>query len=390
MKINIYTLLFLALFSLSIPQGYTQQLGDKPGALLIMGGNCTNDFFLTQFSGLTGGLESNIVIIPTAMEDAFLDSENDLNRIKKPFVDHGFKNINIVHTRSNTLANGDSLNALLLEADGVWITGGRQWRLAKSYNGTKIISALKTIYQQGKIIAGTSAGASIMGSLLVRGDSSDHTLMMGDYQEGFALVNSIAIDQHHLARNRQFDLFEIKRKYPDLLGIGIEENTGVILSKDKFKVIGAGYVSIYDGTRWSEERDTIYQLPPGVEQFYLLASNLEYDMRIRKVIFPEDRTEGHVDVPFLTTLVGTYQQVEGLKYGNDIRIKVKTEAGRLLFEQSWNEAIYEVLYDHSLTFFRPNANAVFYFEKDKYGSINRFNYYQNGSTTWKKLSLNQQ
>jgi hypothetical protein len=51
-----------------------------------------------------------------------------------------------------------------------------------------------------------------------------------------------------------------------------------------FKVIGAGYVSIYDGTRWSEERDTIYQLPPGVEQFYLLASNFEYDMRIRKVI----------------------------------------------------------------------------------------------------------
>ena len=157
-----------------------------------------------------------------------------------------------------------------------------------------------------------------------------------------------------------------------------------------FKVIGAGYVSIYDGTRWPEERNTIYQLPPGVEQFYLLASNLEYDMRIRKVIFPEDRTEGHVNVPFLITLEGTYQQVEGLKYGNDIRIKVKTEAGRLLFEQSWNGAIYEVLYDHSLTFFRPNVNAVFYFEKDKFGSIDRFNYYQNGSTTWKKLSLNQQ
>jgi cyanophycinase len=170
------------------------------------------------------------------MEDELLDTENELNRIKKPFFNHGFKNISIVHTRSNTFTNGDSLNVLLLEADAVWITGGRRWRLAKSYNGTKIISALKTIYQQGKIIAGTSAGASIMGSLLVRGDSSNHTLMMGDYQEGFSMVKSMAIDQHHLARNRQFDLFEIKRKYPDLLGIGIEENTGLILSKGKFNL----------------------------------------------------------------------------------------------------------------------------------------------------------
>ena len=350
-----------------------------------MGGACTNEYFLTEFSGLSGGLESSIVIIPSAMEDDLLDSESDFNRIKKPFIDLGFTNIKILHTRSRETANSDSLNAVILSADGVWITGGRQWRLAKTYNGTEIVNSLKTIYHNGKVVAGTSAGASIMGSVLVRGDSLDHTIMFGSYQQGFSFIENCAIDQHHLARNRQFDMFEIKRTNPELLGIGIEENTGVIVSNNKFKVIGSGYVSIYDGTRWSAERDTIYKLLPNVEQFYLLEINLEYDMLKRKVIFPDDRTKGNCNNKTLYSLTGTYQQIDGLKVGNDIRIKVSIEDGKLYFEQSWNKAKYEVHYDHALTFFRPNANAVFYFEKDKFGSIKSFNYYQHGSSEWKKI-----
>ena len=291
----------------------------------------------------------------------------------------------ILHTRNRETANSDSLNALVLNADGVWITGGRQWRLAKTYHGTEIVNSLKSIYNKGKVIAGTSAGASIMGSVLVRGDSLSNTTMLGSYQQGFSFIESSAIDQHHLARNRQFDLFEIKRIHAALLGIGIEENTGIVVRKDKFKVIGFGYVGIYDGTRWSAERDTIYQLPPNVEQFYLLEANLEYDMLKRKIILPEDRVKINCTEPLLLSLVGTYQQIEGLKIGNDIRIKITVEEGELYFEQSWNKVKYEVHYNHALTFFRPDANAVFYFEMDKFGSIESFNYYQNGSSEWQKI-----
>lgn len=378
----------LHLFIFALPllsQGQKSELDSEVGSLLIMGGACTNEYFLTQFSGLSGGLESHIVIIPSAMEDDLLDSETGFNRIKQPFVDLGFTNIKVLHTRSREVANSDSLNAMILGADGVWITGGRQWRLAKTYNETEIVNSLKTIYNNGKVIAGTSAGASIMGSALVRGDSLDPTIMLGSYQQGFNFIESCAIDQHHLTRNRQFDLFEIKRIHADLLGIGIEENTGIIVNNGKFKVIGSGYVSIYDGTRWSAERDTLYELPPNVEQFYLLEPNLEYDLLKRKVLLPEDRIKSNCEEPLLLSLVGTYQQMEGLKVGNDIRIKITVEEGKLYFEQSWNKAKYEVHYDHAFTFFRPNANAVFYFEKDKSGSIESFNYYQHGSSEWKKL-----
>lgn len=373
----------LSLSLLSFAQA--QQADDKTGNLLVMGGDCTNAYFLTQFSGLAGGLESKLIIIPSAMEDKLLATDNDLERIKKPFLDFGFKDITILHTRSREMANGDALNDLVLNADAVWITGGRQWRLAKTYLGTRLVNSLQSIYMAGKTIAGTSAGASIMGSLLVRGDSVDHTVMIGDYPKGFGLIKSIAIDQHHLARNRQFDMFEIKRKFPELLGIGIEENTGIVYSKGRFKVIGKGYVSIYDGSRWSAERDTIYHLPPGVEQFYLLEANLEYDTDRQKVIFPEDRQEAPAHGELLQSLEGVYQQLEGLEYGTDIRITVRTEGEQLLFEQSWNGAIYPVHRDHDHTFFRPHANAVFYFEQNKFGSIDRFHYYQHGSTTWEKL-----
>ncbi len=384
---NIYKYI-LHLFIFVLPfssHGQTKELDSEVGSLLIMGGACTNEYFLTKFAGLSGGIESSIVIIPSAMEDDLLDSESDFNRIKQPFVDIGFRNIKILHTRSRETANSDSLNALILSADGVWITGGSQWRLAKTYNGTEIVNSLKSIYNNGKVIAGTSAGASIMGSVLVRGDSLNNTIMLGSYQQGFNFIESSAIDQHHLARNRQFDLFEIKRIHSELLGIGIEENTGIVVNNDKFKVIGFGYVSIYDGTRWSAERDTIYELSPNVEQFYLLEANLEYDIPKRKVILPEDRVKSNCDESLLLSLVGTYQQMEGLKIGTDIRIKITIEEGKLYFEQSWNKAKYEVHYDHALAFFRPNANALFYFEKDKFGSIESFNYYQHGSSEWKKI-----
>ncbi|WP_340201719.1 cyanophycinase [Ascidiimonas sp. W6] len=356
------------------------------GTMLIMGGDCTNDFFISEFAGLVGGIESNIVIIPTAMEDKYMDSETDLNFLKKPFTAIGFRNIKIVHTREPKVANSDSLNAILLSADGVWITGGRQWRLAKAYNGTKIQGSLKTLLNQDKVIAGTSAGASIMGDILVRGDSNTSTVILGDYQNGFGFINNFAIDQHHIARNRQFDMFELKNKKPDVLGIGIDENTGIILNENKFRVIGKSYVTIYDGTRWSEERDTVYQLEKDDTQFYTLVQGYEYDLTKRKFIHNTDRTKASYKKEMLKNITGTYQQTEGLEYGQDLRITVTFENNELYFQQSWNNAKYKVEYHYLTTFFRPNSISSYHFEKNKNGIIDAFTFFQfqYGITKWIK------
>jgi len=134
------------------------------------------------------------------------------------------------------------------------------------------------------VIAGSSAGATIQGSYLARGDTRKNTIMMGDHEEGLAFITNVAIDQHLFARNRQFDMFEILGKRSELLGIGLDEDTGIIVEGDQFTVFGNSYVAIYDGTRWSAERDTIYSLPEGSRDFYLLHEGQKYNLSSRKVI----------------------------------------------------------------------------------------------------------
>ena len=225
-----------------------------------------------------------------------------------------------------------------------------------------------------------------MGDILVRGDSKNSTIMLGDYQNGFGFISNFAIDQHHIARKRQFDMFELKNKKPNVLGIGIDENTGVILNANKFRVIGKSYVTIYDNTRWSEERDTIYQLKKDDKQFYTLAKGYEYDISKRKTINKNNRVISPYNKEMIKQIIGIYLQDEGLKYGQNLKITVTFENNELYFEQSWNNAKYKIQYHYLTTFFRPNSISAYHFNKDKSGQINSFLFFQNsyGATNWTK------
>lgn len=259
----------------------TETLGPENGTLLIIGGSAS-DMFYTKFMELVGGSDEPIVVIPTAASSNVL-SEAYLARFKKRFTDVGFKNVTILHTRDREVANFDEFIEPIKNAKGAWFSGGRQWRHADSYLNTKTHEAFNELLERGGVIAGSSAGATIQGSYLARGDTKRNTIMMGDHEEGLGFLSNVAIDQHLFARNRQFDMFEILKKRSDLLGVGLDEDTGIIVKHDKFEVIGTSYVAIYDGTRWSAERDTIYQLPKGSKEFYLLKAGNKYDLKKRRV-----------------------------------------------------------------------------------------------------------
>ena len=199
-------------------------------------------------------------------------------------MNRGFKNVTVLHTRDREEANSKAFITPIENAKGVWFSGGRQWRHADSYLNTKTHEAFNDLLQRGGVIAGSSAGATIQGSYLARGDTKANTIMMGDHEEGLNFLTNVAIDQHLMARNRQFDLFEILDNRPELLGIGLDENTGIIVKGNTFTVMGESYVAMYDGTRWSAELDTIYQLPKGSREFYFLKEGDKYDLANRKVI----------------------------------------------------------------------------------------------------------
>ena len=107
---------------------------------------------------------------------------------------------------------------------------------------------------------------------MVRGDTEGNHIMMGDHTEGLGFVQNATFDQHLLQRNRHFDLIEVIEKYPHLLGVGLDVDTGIVVQGDAFEVIGAHRVAIYDYTHVLEPRG----------QFYFLLPGDRYNMRTRE------------------------------------------------------------------------------------------------------------
>jgi cyanophycinase len=161
------------------------------------------------------------------------------------------------------VADTEAFVAPLTHARGVFFTGGRQWRLADAYLKTRTHKELEALLARGGVIGGSSAGATILGSFLVRGDTKGNELMIGDHVEGMAFLKNSAIDQHVLRRNRQFDLVEVMKKYPEVLGIGIDEDTAIVVEGDRFEVIGQSYVLVHDKDTAISPHGSFFFMAPG-------------------------------------------------------------------------------------------------------------------------------
>ena len=242
-----------------------QQVGPASGTLVVVGGALQDEAILQRFIDLAGGPEAPIVVIPTAGgAEEYGQYYPGLLMFKRL----GATNLTVLHTTDPSDSNREDFVAPLREARGVWFPGGRQWRLADSYLNTRVHEELRGVLSRGGVIGGSSAGATILGSYLARGDTRTNTVMMGDHEEGFGFLRDVAIDQHLLRRNRQFDLIEIIDARPELLGIGIDENTAIVVRGDQFEVMGQGYVAIYDHNTQIDTGGLFYFMAPG-DQFDL-------------------------------------------------------------------------------------------------------------------------
>ena len=249
-------LLLLSICRLSI----AQTVGPETGSLVIVGGGMQDLTILQRFAALAGGLDAAIVVIPTAGGgDDYSEDWPGLRQFRQA----GLTGLTLMHTYDRQLADTDAFAAPIKRATGVWFTGGRQWRLADSYLDTKVHEALIELLDRGGVIGGSSAGATILGSYLARGDTQNNTVMMGDHETGFGFLRQSAIDQHMLRRNRQFDLIEIIDARPELLGIGLDENTAIVVRGDRFEVIGQSYVAIFDHQHMLDSGGKFYFMEPG-------------------------------------------------------------------------------------------------------------------------------
>jgi aminobenzoyl-glutamate utilization protein B len=242
-------------------------VGPARGSLVIDGG-ATNAETRQRFVALAGGPDAEFVVIPTADER----DEADAKREAANFVrDFGAKNVTVLHTRDRAEANTEAFVAPLTTARGVWFGGGRQWRLVDAYMGTRTQREIEGVLARGGVVGGTSAGATIQGSYLIRGArEGNHIMMAKGYEQGFGYLRGVAVDQHLLVRGRADDLVEVIDAKPELLGLGIDEPAAVVVTGDRLEAIGKSVVGIYDG----KDHDG--------RKYFFLAPGEALDLRLRK------------------------------------------------------------------------------------------------------------
>ncbi|KAI1101169.1 hypothetical protein F4804DRAFT_316735 [Jackrogersella minutella] len=256
-------------------------VGPENGTLVIIGGNAVDEAIYQRIIDLAGGPDAPIVTVPTAEGSPTYDDDA---AAAGTFRALGAKNVTVLHTYDPAVADTEEFAAPLRTAKGVFFGGGRQWRLVDAYAGTLTEQLFHDVLDRGGVVSGSSAGASIQGSFLARGDTENNQILVGDHQVGFGFVKDVAIDQHVLVRGRQFDMFDILKVRPELLGIAIDENTALIVSKNDAEVYRGTYVIIYDGGFWSREGSDLKNLPDSSSIFYFLKDGDKYDLGKRQVV----------------------------------------------------------------------------------------------------------
>jgi len=159
----------------------------------------------------------------------------------------------------------------LKEARGVWFTGGRQWRLVDAYLDTNIEELFHDVLRRGGVIGGTSAGATIQGEYLVRGNPLGNSEVVAEgYERGFGFLPGVAIDQHFTQRERLDDMALLKKAHPEMIGLGVDESTALIVRGTTMEVVGEHHVTVFDKqpTASAESAD-----------FAVLKSGERYDFR---------------------------------------------------------------------------------------------------------------
>jgi len=219
-------------------------VGPNRGAVIAGGGGTLDQSIYERFVELAGGPDARVVLIPTAgTEFGSHDGWKAIEELRAA----GVEKLEILHTRSRSVADLEAFAAPLENATGVWLSGGHQWRLVDVYLETETHHELQKVLDRGGVVGGNSAGASALASFLLRGGEYNGEIVATERAVGFGFLRNVALDQHLLERGRENEMFEVLRREPHLLGIGLNEGSALVIAGDIARVLG-GRVAIYDIT----------------------------------------------------------------------------------------------------------------------------------------------
>lgn len=259
-----------------------------PGVLMPIGGaedKLDDKVILNEFVRLSGGSKAKIAIVPTAssIETAGL-------RYKAIFLGLGVESAEVIYIGSREDANDDETLELVSDASGIFLTGGNQMRLSAIIGGTRLEQMVRERHEAGAVVAGTSAGASILSAHMVAMGASGATpkLRMAQMFAGFGLINNVIIDQHFRQRDRIGRLLALVAGNPGLLGIGIDEDTSVVIDNDGIlRVVGRHSVTIVDGSQMKSDIFEVKRygdITISDARLHVLGAGKRFDMNARKML----------------------------------------------------------------------------------------------------------
>ena len=251
------------------------------------------DGILARIVKESGGTDALIIIIPTASSIPEVIGENYI----EAFAKLGCSNVKVMDIRSR-LDSEESENIELIKvAKCIMFSGGNQSKITKYIGGTTIHQILLDRYKNDTIvIAGTSAGAMCMSTEMITGGSSKDSMVKGavGMGEGMDFIPNLIIDSHFIQRGRFGRLAEAVAKFPKLLGIGLAEDTGVVIKKrNSFEVIGSGMVILLDPSKLKHNNQKILDEgePMSLSNLktHILANGDRFNIRSRKLkVLPLD------------------------------------------------------------------------------------------------------
>lgn len=211
------------------------------GALMLCGGGPLPNTLMDTFFELGHAKRGMLVIIPSASSMA---DRGDFAQTLLQWERFPWASVKILHAQDRLQIENDiDFVKPLQEATAVWISGGDQRRLAERYLGTSVERELKSVVTRGGIIGGTSAGSAIASRIMISGGRQQPVIA-----SGLDLLPGAIIDQHFSQRKRYERLASAVQQHPDRVGIGIDESTGLVVSKKEARVLGTGSVYVYSRT----------------------------------------------------------------------------------------------------------------------------------------------
>ncbi|WP_395142930.1 cyanophycinase [Armatimonas sp.] len=236
------------------------------GTLVIVGGGGMPQGLTQRFVEMAGGDKAIIAVIPISMPDPLPPKDGMAEGLRRA----GAREVVELTGRTPEAVDKTEVLELLKRATGVWFGGGRQWRFVDAYEGTKAAKLMHEVLKRGGVIGGSSAGASIQGEYMARGNPlGPEEIIAPGYERGMGFLPGMAIDQHFTQRNRFKDMELLIKTYPQLLGVGIDEATALIVQGSVAEIVGRTRVNFYDPQKSAPES---------------VASGKKYDLATRKVI----------------------------------------------------------------------------------------------------------